>query len=274
MEFTSTKEKRTVTEGFQDKHAEVFREMQKRRTNRSRTLFLGDDGNHYVSIFGDWWRVSIRQVLGRCWLVEKLEKSFFLTYSELDDMTDFLIEEGMCGYPEEEMLEMMWERIAKCTSDKYVDRYEIGEASLIYYCGVITSATHSALDDEARSFFHDWLREQTTVKAKPRPKKRTTKKVKPKAPEVDTDWGYLGDPKSKPYDIPVYADVDELAICEWHGVSPVRSVPYGTRVQYGEIEYDGRHDDEWYWHVTFEDNTTGIVYRENCYLDNDERKPY
>jgi len=68
----SLKTKVTISEKYEDCNSSVFREMQKRRTNRSRTLYEAGNGMLVVKLFGNWWHVRMASSLGRCYLVREL----------------------------------------------------------------------------------------------------------------------------------------------------------------------------------------------------------
>lgn len=73
--MNSLKRKVLVSERYDDPNAEVFREMQSRKTNRSRTLFENDNGDKLIKLFDDWWIVSSlrHQFDGRVYLVKKAD---------------------------------------------------------------------------------------------------------------------------------------------------------------------------------------------------------
>lgn len=75
--LTSLKTKVLLTRGFEDKYDDVFNEMQKRRTNRERTVHEGESGTYYVYVLGGWWSITRwnpTKYSNRAWLGRKIEK--------------------------------------------------------------------------------------------------------------------------------------------------------------------------------------------------------
>lgn len=75
--LTSLKTKVLLTRGFEDPHNDIFDEMQKRRTNRERTVYKGTSGYYYVNVLNGWWSIARwdpSKISNRAWLASRFPK--------------------------------------------------------------------------------------------------------------------------------------------------------------------------------------------------------